>query len=52
MGRDLQHGFGDSGALRATTATREWERMKADDANSLVPGPIPFIVTTEHVVIA
>ncbi len=44
--------FDDSAALRAATASPEWERTKADDANFLKPGPVPFIITTEHVIIA
>ena len=44
--------FDDSAALRAATASPEWERTKADDANFLDPGPVPFIITTEHVIIA
>jgi uncharacterized protein (TIGR02118 family) len=43
--------FDDSAALRAATATPEWDRVKADDANFLAPGPIAFIVTTEHVIV-
>ncbi len=43
--------FDDSAALRAATATPEWERTKADDANFLAPGPVSFIITTEHVII-
>ena len=44
--------FDDSAALRAATATPEWDRTKADDANFIAPGPVPFIITTEHVIIA
>jgi len=43
--------FDDSAALRAATATREWDRAKADDPNFLAPGAIAFIVTTEHVIV-
>ena len=43
--------FDDPAALRAATATPEWNRAKADDANFVAPGPVPFIITTEHVVI-
>jgi len=42
--------FDDSAALRAATATPEWDRTKADDANFIAPGPVPFIITTEHVI--
>jgi uncharacterized protein (TIGR02118 family) len=40
----------DSAAVRAATATPEWDRAKADDANFIAPGPVSFIVTTEHVI--
>ena len=43
--------FDDSAALRAATATAEWERAKADDGNFIAPGPVAFIVTTEHVIV-
>ena len=43
--------FDDSATLRAATATPEWGRAKVDDANVLAPGPVSFIVTTEHVII-
>lgn len=43
--------FDDTAALRAATATPEWERVSADTANFVAPGPVPFIVTTEHVIV-
>lgn len=43
--------FDDSAALRAATATPEWGRAKADDANFIAPGPVSFIITTEHVIV-
>jgi uncharacterized protein (TIGR02118 family) len=43
--------FDDTAALRAAVTTPEWERVKADDPNFLTPGPIAFIVTTEHVIV-
>ncbi len=43
--------FDDPGALRAATTSPEWDRAKADDANFLAPGPVAFIVTTEHVIV-
>jgi uncharacterized protein (TIGR02118 family) len=43
--------FEDPAALRAATATPEWGRAKADDVNFIAPGPVSFIVTTEHVII-
>jgi uncharacterized protein (TIGR02118 family) len=44
--------FDDSAALRAATTTPAWERAKADDGNFIAPGPVAFIVTTEHVIVA
>lgn len=43
--------FDDTAALRSATATAEWNRAKADDPNFLAPGPVAFIVTTEHVIV-
>lgn len=43
--------FDDVEALRAATRTPEWERVKADDPNFLAPGPVAFIITTEHVIV-
>jgi uncharacterized protein (TIGR02118 family) len=42
--------FDDPAALRAANTTPEWDRAKADDANFIAPGPVSFIVTTEHVI--
>jgi uncharacterized protein (TIGR02118 family) len=44
--------FDDSASLRAATATPEWDRAKADDPSFIVAGPVSFIVTTEHVIVA
>jgi len=44
--------FDDSAALRAATTTPAWERAKADDENFIAPGPVAFIITTEHVIVA
>ncbi len=41
----------DPATLRAATATPEYGRAKADDPNFVAPGPVPFIITTEHVII-
>ena len=43
--------FDDSAAVRAAITTPEWDRAKADDANFIAPGPVSFIITTEHVII-
>jgi uncharacterized protein (TIGR02118 family) len=44
--------FDDSAALRAATTTPAWEQAKADDGNFIAPGPVAFIITTEHVIVA
>jgi uncharacterized protein (TIGR02118 family) len=44
--------FDDPAALRAATTTPAWDRAKADDVNFIAPGPLPFIITTEHPIIA
>jgi uncharacterized protein (TIGR02118 family) len=44
--------FDHSAALRAATTTPEWDRAKADDGNFIAPGPVSFIITTEHVIVA
>ncbi|PYN95271.1 MAG: hypothetical protein DMD91_25380 [Candidatus Rokuibacteriota bacterium] len=43
--------FDDAAALRSATGTPEWARAKADDPNFIAPGPVPFIITTEHVIV-
>ena len=43
--------FDDSAALRAATLTAEYALTKADDADFIAPGPVPFIVTTEHLIL-
>jgi uncharacterized protein (TIGR02118 family) len=37
--------------LRAATASTEWARVNDDNANFIAAGPIPSIVTTEHVIV-
>ncbi len=44
--------FDDAAALRAATATPQWDRVKADDDHFIAPGPVAFIITTEHVIVA
>jgi uncharacterized protein (TIGR02118 family) len=44
--------FDDSAGLRAAMATAAWHRVKADDANFIASGPVAFIITTEHVIVA
>jgi hypothetical protein len=43
--------FDDSKALRVAMKSAEFERAKADDPNFIAPGPVPFIITTEHLVV-
>jgi uncharacterized protein (TIGR02118 family) len=43
--------FDDFEALHAATGTSEWDRVKADEANFVAPGPVAFIATTEHVIV-
>ena len=43
--------FDDSAALRAATSSPEWARVRADEDNFVAPGPVAFIVTTEHVIV-
>jgi len=43
--------FDSAPALRAATATPEWDRAKADDGNFIAAGPVAFIITTEHVIV-
>ena len=38
--------------LRAATASAEWARVSADNPNFIAEGPIPSIVTIEHVIVA
>jgi uncharacterized protein (TIGR02118 family) len=44
--------FDDAAGWRRATGTPEWERAKADDPNFIAPGPIPFIIAVEHVIMA
>ena len=43
--------FDDAATLRSATATPEWDLAKADDGNFIAPGPVSFIITTEHVIL-
>ena len=43
--------FDDTEAMRASAATPEYARVRDDEPNFLAPGPAPFIITREHVVI-
>ncbi len=43
--------FDDTKAMRASAATPEYARVRADEPNFLAPGDAPFIITREHVVV-
>jgi uncharacterized protein (TIGR02118 family) len=43
--------FDDTAAMRASAATAQYARVRADEPNFIAPGDAPFIITTEHVVI-
>lgn len=43
--------FDDSKALRAGLMSREFRAAQTDDPNFITPGPVPFIITTEHVIV-
>ena len=42
--------FDDTQAMRASAATPEYARVRADEANFITPDP-PFIITREHVIL-
>jgi len=43
--------FDDTQAMRASAASPEYARTRADEPNFIAPGPIPVIITREHVII-
>jgi uncharacterized protein (TIGR02118 family) len=43
--------FDDTQAMRASAATVQYARVRADEPSFIAPGDPPFIITTEHVVI-
>jgi uncharacterized protein (TIGR02118 family) len=43
--------FDDSKALRAGMTSPEFKLAQTDDPNFIKPGPVPFIITTEHVIV-
>jgi uncharacterized protein (TIGR02118 family) len=43
--------FDDTPAMRASAATAQYARVRADEPRFLAPGNPPFIITTEHVII-
>jgi len=42
--------FDDTQAMRASAASHEYARVRADEANFIAPDP-PFIITREHVIV-
>ena len=43
--------FDDTQAMRASAATAQYTRVRADEPRFLAPGDPPFIITTEHVIV-
>jgi uncharacterized protein (TIGR02118 family) len=44
--------FDDTRAMRASAASTQYPRVRADEPNFIAPGDAPFIITTEHVIVA
>jgi uncharacterized protein (TIGR02118 family) len=42
--------FDSTDAMRVSAGTAEYRATRADEPNFIAPGPLPFIITTEHVV--
>jgi uncharacterized protein (TIGR02118 family) len=43
--------FDDTQAMRESATTPEYARTRADEVNFIAPGRLPFIITTEHVIV-
>lgn len=43
--------FDDTQAMRVSATTPEYARTRADEANFIAPGKIPFIITREQVIV-
>ena len=43
--------FDDTRAMRASAASAQYPRVRADEPNFIAPGDAPFIITTEHVIV-
>jgi len=43
--------FDDTAAMRASAATAEYARTRADEPNFIAAGAAPFIITTEHAIV-
>lgn len=44
--------FDDTQAMRASAATAQYGRVRADEPNFIAPGELPIIITTEHVIVS
>jgi uncharacterized protein (TIGR02118 family) len=44
--------FDDTRAMRASAASAQYPRVRADEPNFIAPGDAPFIITAEHVIVA
>jgi len=44
--------FDDTRAMRVSAASPEYARVRSDEPNFIAPGPLPFIITKEHVIVA
>jgi len=44
--------FDGTRAMRASAASAQYLRVRADEPNFIAPGDAPFIITTEHVIVA
>lgn len=43
--------FEDEAAMKAGTGTAEYRAVRADEPNFIAPGPLPFIVALEHLIL-
>ena len=43
--------FDDTQGMRASAASPQYPRVRADEPNFIAPGDAPFIITTEHVIV-
>ena len=43
--------FEDTEEMRASAATTQYARVRADEPNFIAPGDPPFIITTEHLIV-
>lgn len=44
--------FDSTQTMRVSATTPEYAETRADEPNFIAPGPIPLIITTEHVIVA